>query len=73
LYYVDAPRRYVGRVGETGWYEGWGWTVDQALEDLARVIREIGIPDFVPTAARADKSNLVAWLGRRTGEAVLAS
>jgi hypothetical protein len=73
LYHADEPQRYVARLGATGWYEGWGWTVDQALEDLARVGRDVGLPDLLPTAARADESKLVAWLRRRAGEPVLAS
>lgn len=73
LYYSRPPQHYVARLGATGWCEGWGWTVDEAVEDLARVIADVGVPPVGPAVAPIDHPRLVAWLRRHVGEPVLAS
>ena len=73
LYYADEPNGMSPVSARLGGPKAGGWTADQALENLARVIPDVGLPDFLPTAARADESELVSWLRRRTGEPALAS
>jgi len=54
LYYADEPNGMSPVSARLGGPKAGGWTADQALENLARVIPDVGLPDFLPTAARAD-------------------
>jgi len=72
LFHPDAPGRFVARLGETGWYEGWGCTFEQALKDLARVINEIGPPECLPVGEGAVLSEILDWLRQHACEPMLA-
>lgn len=72
IYRPQAPEHYTARLGNGGWCEGWGWTVSEALTDLARVIEDVRPADLVPVDLLADRARLVRWLERRGGEPVLS-
>jgi hypothetical protein len=70
LYRRQTPSHYVARFGTGGWCEGWGWTADEALTDLARTASDT-LPLGIPSAALEDRDALVAWLRVRSGVPVL--
>ena len=70
LYRSKAPAHYVARFGEGGWCEGWGWTADEAIEDLARAI-ERQAPSGVPDRVSADPPALLEWVRGLASEPVL--
>jgi|tagenome__1003787_1003787.scaffolds.fasta_scaffold20878502_3 hypothetical protein len=70
LYRSRAPSHYVARLGSGGWCEGWGWTANDALTDLAGVVIDVRSPE-VPDAALVDVNAAALWLRRRTDLPVL--
>ena len=70
LYRPGPPARYVARFGHTGWCEGWGWKVDEALDDLAGAIEGLRSSE-VPPEMLSDRRELARWLRQRSSDAVL--
>jgi hypothetical protein len=50
LYRWPTPSHYIARLGTSRWCEGWGWSADEALIDLARTVAEMR-PSDVPSTA----------------------
>ena len=70
IYRPRTPVHYVARLDAGGWCEGWGWTKDDAIADLARVICEVR-PTNIPPAVLSRPSELIGWLRSCTPEAAL--
>ena len=63
-YRLGPPADFEARLGARGSMIGWGWTVDEALEDLARVVR-CHRCETVPEPVRASQIRTVGWLRAR--------
>lgn len=72
LYEPGPPARYVARLGDGGWCEGWGWDVDEAVASLARAIEQVQPSGQVPVEAPVDRQCLVAWLTEEAPAPILA-
>lgn len=71
IYRPGPPSDYLARLGASGWCEGGGFSVEEAIEDLARVVREVQPLDQVPAHTLADHARLMAWLNSRASTPIL--
>jgi hypothetical protein len=60
-YSAELPSSYAARIGESGWLEGWGWTIDEALASLATRVCELQ-PSALMQHAGRDHASILAWL-----------
>ena len=58
------PSHFVARIGRSGWLEGWGWTIEEALASLAARACELDLALVLEQAGR-DQASVVAWLAAR--------
>ena len=63
-YRSKPPSHFVARIGHSGWLEGWGWTIDEALASLAARACEMDSPLVLEQAGR-DQASVLAWLSAR--------
>jgi len=51
LLFERNPDGYRAQLGTHGWLETWGWTVEEALDQLARILASDRSRDILPDAA----------------------
>jgi hypothetical protein len=61
LYTRKLPAHYVARLGRSGWFEGWGWTLEESLADLTRHVLELA-PAPVLSRIGTDQATVHSWL-----------
>lgn len=70
-YHAELPSSYFARIGESGWLEGWGWTIDEALASLADRVCALQ-PEGLMEHAGRDYTSILAWLSADPPVPVLA-
>jgi hypothetical protein len=61
VYVPRTPSHYVARLGDSGWLEGWGWSVEEALASLADRVYELA-PTALPSGVGANPTAILEWL-----------
>lgn len=71
-HYVDAPDSWAfcARLGAYGWYDGWGRDVDEALDELTRVLAGEPRPEL-PDRLGRDRDSIRQWLEERVDMPIL--
>jgi hypothetical protein len=72
LYRSAEPSHYLARLGTTAWFDGHGWTEEEALAELARSILEADpSPRGIPADVLTETAKLTGYLRNRAGMAIL--
>lgn len=71
-YYPDVldDWAFCARLGTSGWYEGLGGDVDEALDELARVLADEQYAEL-PAALLGEPESIRRWLAQRVEGPVL--
>jgi hypothetical protein len=69
-YPSEPPSHFVARLGNSGWLEGGGWTIEDALTSLAACAYELAPPVLIEATGQ-DRASIFTWLSARVHTLVL--